>query len=408
MEAISRVKAITREAKVKNKARNNSTVDRGPEILPRVVGEAAAAWPMPGANAAETARTGEVAIAREVKRRSQRSVETAGEASREAVPHRLANHGLAEERPGVVAVAIAPLGIFAPIVESDAVLVVGILLIGLRPVPARKTETLAVDPSELSFPLDVGRANPEFLQLAESAGNSALLPLGRDDRQLATLQFANGSGALPIGDLGMVQITGFAGGGRGSEGMRAGSKAARVAGVDGVGWILRVKAARGGVGFRNAVDGEGSGIRAVRRLLRRNFTPRIRGRHGVGNRGTGRSAARKAVSRTRGRASRKAVSRTRGSAARKAVSRTSEPVAHRGGVGAIFGGGVIASGGSGVVASNSRVGTHDHDNVGGNEVIVVGCSGVGRCRVVGGGGVRVNNHGRGHGQVQVYRRFWRF
>ena len=51
-------------------------------------------------------------------------------------------HGLAEEGTRIEAVTITPLGIFAPVVESHAMLVVGVRLARLTPVPTRETHAL--------------------------------------------------------------------------------------------------------------------------------------------------------------------------------------------------------------------------------------------------------------------------
>ena len=51
-------------------------------------------------------------------------------------------HGLAEKGTRVEAVTITPLGVRAPIVESDAMLVIRIALARLRTVPTSKSETL--------------------------------------------------------------------------------------------------------------------------------------------------------------------------------------------------------------------------------------------------------------------------
>jgi len=189
--------------------------------------------PVPGGVTTQSTWAGEVTIAWEIERTPQRTVETTRVSSWEALAGRAAAHGLAKERPRIEAVAISPFSILAPVVESDAMLIVGILLVGLTAIPTSETKTLAIDPSELSLPLDVSRADPKLLQLAKPASDSALLPLGRDDRQLSAFHFTDGSGSFPVGLLGMIQITRPARS-RGSTRARAGSQATRVGATRGI------------------------------------------------------------------------------------------------------------------------------------------------------------------------------
>lgn len=83
-------------------------------------------------------------------------------------------------------------------------LVIGITLARLRSVPTGESQTLAIDPAELSFPLDIGGSDPEFWQLTEPASDPALRPLARDDRQLTAFHLTDLPRAFPVRLRGMV------------------------------------------------------------------------------------------------------------------------------------------------------------------------------------------------------------
>jgi len=215
---------------------------------------------VPGGVTGHATRAGEVAVAREGEGTPQRAFEVSSIPSREAIANRAAHHGLAEEGTRIEAVTITPFGIFAPVVESHAMLVVGVRLAGLTPVPTREAHALSVDPAKLSFPLNVGGTNPELGQLTEPARDPALLPLGRDDRQLPAFDLADGSGAFPVGLLLVEQVTRAAFSGRTAT-VGAGSQAARVGavrwvgGVDGVEWVDATGALRTAGALRSGPAG---------------------------------------------------------------------------------------------------------------------------------------------------------
>jgi len=211
---------------------SESQIDGRSDSLKAVVRESAAERQSVRGDAAETARTGKVLIARELVRISHRAAELTGIAAGEATTRWTADHGLAEKGPRVEAVTITPLGVRAPVVESDAMLVVRITLARLRTVPTSKSETLTIDPSELPLPFDVGSSDPEFLQLPKPAADSPLRRLVGDDGQLSALHLANLPRALPVGLFGVEGVSRSADGGRllgdGSTDWRIGS--VRIAG----------------------------------------------------------------------------------------------------------------------------------------------------------------------------------
>jgi len=193
---------------------SESQIDGRSDSLKAVVRESAAERQSVRGDAAETARTGKVLIARELVRISHRAAELTGIAAGEATTRWTANHGLAEKGTRVEAVTITPLGVRAPVVESDAMLVVRITLARLRTVPTSKSETLTIDPSELPLPFDVGSSDPEFLQLPKPAADSPLRRLVGDDGQLSALHLANLPRALPVGLFGVEGVSRSADGGR--------------------------------------------------------------------------------------------------------------------------------------------------------------------------------------------------
>jgi len=179
----------------------------GTDAFPFIVRLSAATWPVPHGLTAHSFRSGMITVAWKLVRTPQRPLEGARISRWETTTRGFAHHGFAEKGPRIVTIAVAPFSVFAPVIESDAMFVVRVFLRRLRSIPASKSETLAIDPTELAFPLDIGAANPKFRQSSESAGDSALLGLGGDDRELGAFHFAESFGTFPIGLFGMIQIT---------------------------------------------------------------------------------------------------------------------------------------------------------------------------------------------------------
>lgn len=179
-------------------------MDGRSDVFLAVVGIAATAGHVIGRDAASAAGPGEVAILRKSAPIHNRPFKTPGKSGGEPTPHRTADFHFAEERSGSEAMTVSPLGVLAPIIEGEAVL--PLPGIRLRFVPIGEFPALSVDPAKLSFPLDVGGADPKFLFMTERAGDSPLRNRIRDDRQLASFVVANVPGAIPVGLLRVIQI----------------------------------------------------------------------------------------------------------------------------------------------------------------------------------------------------------
>jgi len=179
----------------------------GTDAFPFIVRLSAATWPVPHGLTAHSFGSGMITVAWKLVRTPQRSLEGARISRWETTTRGFAHHGFAEKGPRIVTIAVAPFGVFAPVIESDAMFVVRVFPRRLSPVPASKSKTLAIDPAELSLPLNVGAANPKFRQSSKSAGDSALFSLGSDDRELTSLHFAEHFGPFPVRLLRMIKIT---------------------------------------------------------------------------------------------------------------------------------------------------------------------------------------------------------